>query len=97
MQNTAYFIKKGETKKTAFKFGDIEFNNKSYNQVATNITSQRTDRVIQTNWQLDFNVKDFIHIGNEKYLISDIPPFKKRNPLVKFDKLITLRLVRVAN
>lgn len=97
MNNTAYFIKNGETKKTYFKFMDLEFKNSTYNQVGGNISSQRIDRSIQTDWQLDFNVKDYLYIGKDKYMITDIPPFTKSNPLVKFDKLITLRLIKVAN
>lgn len=97
MNNSAFWVKSGETKQTFFQFKDYEFKRTAYNQVAGNLISQRIDRTIQTNWDLDFNIKDFVLIGYEKYIIADMPSFQKINPLGNYDKLITLRLVKVAN
>lgn len=97
MRNRAYLMKLGETEKDFFKFADIDFKRSMYNQVGGNIVSQKVDKAIQTNWELDFNIKDYVFINEEKYMIVEIPPFQKLNPLGRFDKLVTLRLIRIAN
>lgn len=97
MQNVAYWVKTGETKQTFFKFKDLDLKRSSYNQVAPNIISQRVDRVIQTNWNLDFNIKDFVLINSEKYMITDLPPTQRFNVLYNNEALQTLKLIKLAN
>lgn len=96
MQNVAYFVKAGSSTQKMFKFKDIEFKRSSYNQVGANIYSQRIDRVIATDWNLDFNIKDYILIGYEKYIIADLPPAERFNQLSTQNILQEIRLLKVA-
>ena len=97
MQNVAYWVKAGETKQTFFKFKDLDLKRSSYNQVAPNIISQRVDRIIETNWNFDFNIKDFVLINNEKYMIIDLPPSQRFNVLYKNETLQIVKLLQLAN
>lgn len=97
MQNVAFWVKDGTTTKTFFKFADVELPRTTYNQVGGNIISQRIDKIIETDWDLDFNIKDYILIDYDKYMITEIPPITRFNPLNKRDIVQMLRLIKIAN
>jgi hypothetical protein len=97
MQNVAYFQKADDLKQIMFKFGDLDLKRSSYNQVGTNIISQRVDRKIKTNWDLDFNIKDYVFINGEKYLITNMPPAQRFNVLYQYEAIQILELLKLAN
>lgn len=92
----AHHIKEYEKKETEFWYNVKSTGKRSYNKVGGNIYSERVDLIIETDYNLDFQIKDKIRIKNNDYIIHYIPEEELISPFSSFS-LKTLELIKVAS